>query len=355
MNYESKIINSKKLISEGKVGKAIIELFDVAIHFGFEKEIILINNRYKQTKQAELLNLVDRTQINLEKSQVGFALINLIQEIEQKLNPNDSVIKENEKKSEFSYSSCLIVILGLIFHGIRFILIGGAFAAILLIYFSVFSKQCNFSKPFNNVIAENDESKVFLNNEVLKISDAYKFTGHDKKGKKSEMIIYFVKGFNWAKEKIAVAEDSGKEFEICDFISNTGIVNKMNSDLLKGIICFGNASFEEDLNIPIEDRLTVEEDRADKRAKKLAECVNQNVSKLTPIYKLNLGKYLFEDLVSKYQRQIIVIGIIKNEEGVINSEALVNGLILEKSRKNIEFNILSFSKVLNDSTMLLRM
>lgn len=347
MNNEEIITNSKRFIAEGKTEKAVIEIFQMAIDFGYEKEIIIIHNKYKQTKQAELLNLIDRNQINVEKSQLANALINLIQDIENKLNSNNL----SNIHSDFKNKSILSILASLIYEG--FEAMSGAIAilaAFFIIYSTVF-KKCNFPNFFNS---RDYEDKMLLNSEILKISDTYRFSGSDNNGKKAEMIIYFVKGFNWAKEKIAVAEDSGKEFEICNFISSTGIVAKMNSNLLKGIICFGNASFEEDLSIPLENRLTFEEDRADKRADKLAECVNKNVSSLTPIYKLNLGKYLLGDLVPKYQRQIIVVGIVKNDEGVVNSEALINGLIMENSRKNIEFDILSFSKVLNGKTLMLK-
>lgn len=174
-----------------------------------------------------------------------------------------------------------------------------------------------------------------------------KFEGFDNKGFKAEYIIYLIRGFNWRLGEIAVGEEDGFEFEICDYLGSSGLNSRINNENLKAIICLGNTSFEEDLSVPENLRLKKEEDRSEKRANKLANCVNGYVEKLTPIFTLNLGKHLIETDFSEWQRQILIIGLIKGDSGVIEEEALYNGLVKEFIEENIEFNIMDYSKVDN--------
>lgn len=176
-----------------------------------------------------------------------------------------------------------------------------------------------------------------------------RFEGVDERGFKAEYIIYLIRGFNWRLGEIALGEEEGIEFEICDYLGTSGIKSRINNDSLKAIICFGNTSFEEDLQIPPDSRLREEEDRAEKRAAKLAKCVNNYMENLTPIFALNLGKHTQETDFSEWQRQIIIVGLIKKDLETVEEEALYNGLVREYISENIEFNVMEYSKVDNVS------
>lgn len=173
----------------------------------------------------------------------------------------------------------------------------------------------------------------------------FKFSGEDTNGKRADYIIYLVRGFNWRIGEVAVSEDNGEPFDICHHLTGNGISARINNDSLQAIICFGNTSFEEDLSIAPQLRLKKEEDRASERAEELAQCVNSILGKLTPVYTLNLGKYLEEDDDSRYQREIIIIGLIGKEKGVVEEEALFEGLLTEHWKGNLDFDIQQFSRV----------
>jgi len=178
------------------------------------------------------------------------------------------------------------------------------------------------------------------------------FEGIDKNEFRAEYIIYIIRGFNWRLGEVAVGEDNGKKFDICDYLSLSGINSRLNEKKLKAITCFGNASHEEDSEIPENMRLKEEESKAEKRAKKLADCVNYNLKKLTPVYTLNLGKHLKEVTFSEWQRQIVIIGLVKKDSDVIEGEAIYNGLVREHVMGNIEFNIMDYSLVDNEAKLL---
>ena len=87
---------------------------------------------------------------------------------------------------------------------------------------------------------------------------------------------------------------------------------------------------------------------AQKRAEKLAICVNRVLKKFTPVYTLNLGKYMMESEISDWQRQILIIGLLRREKFTNESEALYNGLVKEYIRGNLQFDINFYSKVEED-------
>lgn len=166
------------------------------------------------------------------------------------------------------------------------------------------------------------------------------FIGYDNRGFKAEYIVYLIRGFNWKLGEIASVEENGIPFDICGYLGISGINERINSDSLRAIICFGNTSYEEELSIPKEFRLQAEEDRAEERARKLAECVNRNLKKLTPVFISNIGKHETPTSNSAWQRQILIIGLRRKDKNVVELEALYNGLLLEFDRGNLEINIL---------------
>lgn len=169
--------------------------------------------------------------------------------------------------------------------------------------------------------------------------------GYDNKGKYSDYFVYLTKDFNWKKGEDATSERFGMEESICEHLKTHPMISKINSDELITILTLGNASYEEDPAIQnAYFRLKAEEDRAGLRARKLASCIHNNLTKILPLYTINLGKNLVEATESKYQRLIVVIGIIKNEPHVFKEEAIYNGLVVEYENGNLEFDIRNYSK-----------
>ena len=114
------------------------------------------------------------------------------------------------------------------------------------------------------------------------------------------------------------------------------------------IVCFGNTSFEEIADLSEKMKTKFEEDRADFRATLLANCVSNVLKTSTTISISNLGKYIKPDKVSAYQREIILAGVIQQDDNVINEEALYNGLVEWHTLESWKIDIRLFSKVKNN-------
>jgi hypothetical protein len=234
-------------------------------------------------------------------------------------------------------------IISWIIHIITTVVLGLGFMALFFVGASVFVNNfrgCNPEPDIDINQLEKTQKKVLAHSPNL---DLYKFKGFDKKGKKVEYITYFLKNYNWALGEVATSENEGQKINICNYLNQIGIINKMNDDNVIAVITLGNASNEESLSIPLYLRTSHEEDRAEERANKLANCLTPVMSNLTPLFTLNLGKYEENDVHSLLQRRIIVIGVLKQDDNAVQEEALLNGLILEED--NLGFNVLNYSKV----------
>lgn len=195
-------------------------------------------------------------------------------------------------------------------------------------------------------ISQNDEKKT--SNIVTDIRQLYKrheLKTYDNSGNRVEYIVYIIKGFNWKLGTVLDGQDRGEDFDICNYMSKSGIESRLNKDNLKAVICFGNSSYEESSKIPKHKRLRAEETRAETRASELAKCVNEQMKLFTPIYTLNLGKHKKYSKDSKWQRQIIIIGLVSKDEYAVEEEALYNGLIEDCKQKRIDINVNDYSMV----------
>jgi hypothetical protein len=221
---------------------------------------------------------------------------------------------------------------------------------IIFLLFTLF-KECNLPKPvaFPPISETEQPQKPTKSNIVQQTATPYleekKVIGFDREGRKAEYIIFIVRNFNWVLGETYISERNGEQSEICEHLSTIGVEARLNREDFKGIICFGNTSVEEDLSLPKSIRKSNEEDRAEFRATFLSFCVSQVLKNRTPIFKANLGKYNLRDEITDYQREIIIVGIVQNDEKVINEEALFNGLIDWHLLEGWEIDIREYSKV----------
>lgn len=194
--------------------------------------------------------------------------------------------------------------------------------------------------------------KKQVTTQPLSSSTAYieekKLISFDNSGNSAEYIVFIVRNFNWVLGAVDLSERNGIQTDICDHLKLIGVESRINRNDFKGIICFGNTSVEENLSLPKKMRRKEEEDRAEYRSEYLSNCVGSVLKNRTPIYNSNLGQYTKHEEITDYQREIIIVGIIENEVGVINEEALFNGLLNWHISENWSVDIRNYSKVKED-------
>lgn len=207
---------------------------------------------------------------------------------------------------------------------------------------------CNAYKNPNEITKK---LPVTINNAFI----AKKIISKDKAGKEIEYIVFIIRDYTWERGGLAI-ENRSKKVDLEKELAENGINAQLNNESFKGIVCFGNTSYEEPHDAPDRLKIKIEEDRADLRAKFLANCVKKALTKSpqTPILISNLGKYNQSDTISTYQRQVILIGILRQDDGVISQEAFFNGLMDWHKNEDWEIDISNFSKVKNNQIELLR-
>lgn len=357
----------QELIKEGHLKKALDKLsLYLEESESLRSAYLQISRRLTDIENQYQKGVINFSDYQLHRSQITEAIINFTRQINDR---NEGKIFSN--KSDNIFTCVAILIYTLFFVSIvGFIVWQGPLILNALDEWieqeRLFREEEERRKKEMEVYQQRLDS---MNRETRKFIDSLsairydypeltieekRFTGVDNNGFKAEYIIYLIRGFNWRLGEITVGEEDGVEFEICNYLSSSGINSRLNSDSLKAIVCFGNTSYEEDLTIPSGLRLKKEEDRAEKRANKLAKCVNDRMKKLTPVYTLNLGKHGEETELSEWQRQIIIIGLVKKDTEIVEEEALFNGLVREYLEGNLEFNVMDYSKV-GYSANLLRM
>lgn len=219
----------------------------------------------------------------------------------------------------------------------------GFLAAIVIIAFAFAEKLdgCHFpSLNSDNTYANQIEKQNDI--DVVKIEKAerittYEFFSYDEDSNRVDWIMYIVNHGYWQKNEVAESVNYGQKFNICEYMNETKITDRINKDNLIGIICFGNASKEEEVS------LENEEQRALIRAEKLSGCIEPIIYTETSVFTLNLGKYLENDIRSKDQRKILVIGIKEKALQANEEAALFNGLV--DKRNNIGFDVRNYSLV----------
>lgn len=313
----------RSLISNDKLEEALDYLEKVCDESGFDNNIESIKGWLKNLEERKNHRTIDDNFYIIERNKIRVSIREIAKEIESVYIRKEAGL--NKEEFDPSFLSC--------FSGIIKVFFLIAFGYFLYLFITL-----------PDLIGKGKESNVEYNSDSTFV--IRQFPGNDKNGKSAEYIIYLVRGYNWSLGEVSKTEKHSVKINICSHIESLGVTNRINNDQLKSIICFGNASYEENLDIPKEIRLKIEEDRALARAKTLADCISPVLQKLTPVYLLNLGKNTKKAEPSEYQRQIIVVGLLKNELGVIHEEALFNGLRNEFLKGNLEFDILNYSKVI---------
>lgn len=327
----------KELLSHDQLEEALALIINTCEENSSKtKEAILILRRLNELKKAERENTINRDDAVRERSRIRKAIIELINEEDEK----NSLKGKNTKETLGIIISVVIAISFFIF----FIIIMNNTMKGCADLGELLAAERELARQKEEALQQQKENKSSQKS-VLQHEGEYDyliFDTQDDAGNQAEYILYIVNGFNWKIGEVAVSEEYGVEFDICSHLEEIGIIERINSDSLKAIICFGNTSFEEDQSVPYEQRISAEEQRAQKRAEKLAICVNRVLKKFTPVYTLNLGKYMLESDISDWQRQILIIGLLRREKFTNENEALYNGLVKEYVKGNLKFNIIVY-------------
>lgn len=331
-----------KLIREGKLEEALSLIIESCGENSQKtQEAILLSSQLNEINECERLGTKSSQEISQVKNHIRKSILDLLSD---KKSPKQLTRKDKKGTIELIFT----IILGVSFF-VFFVFFISQVTTSCEEYGKFISELRELQKQKEKNIQEQKEKEINEKGQIQHAEnyDYLIFDAEDNAGNKAEYILYIVNGFNWKLGKVAVSEEYGIEFDICLHLTEIGISERINSDSLKSIICFGNTSYEEDLSIPYNQRTFKEEQRAQRRADKLASCVNRVLKNLTPVYTLNLGKYNLQSEFSEWQRQILIIGLLKKEDDTIEQEALYNGLVKEHYRGNLEFNIIFYSKVDN--------
>lgn len=76
-------VKSKNLIADGKVSDALSLLKEFAIQEkpNFEKEIIILSNRYNTIHKNKILNIISHEKIGIEEAKINLGLLEIIDQL----------------------------------------------------------------------------------------------------------------------------------------------------------------------------------------------------------------------------------------------------------------------------------
>ena len=338
---EEKIIYLKTLLGSDKL--------EVVIKFLREQQpdnenLIQINGRLNALNNAIIKGTISNEESQRFRNSIRVSILTFIEQLSENFEQNNN----NTRSDPFPI---IISLLWIAFCVYVVFLISKCPMSILEI-----PKKKKYDIP---PIAQDDKDTSIKNvpistNILQAFFEEKKMTAYDNSGKKAEYIIFIVRNFNWQIGQIDISERDGLPSDICEELKQIGVSERINRQDLKGIVCIGNTSYEEDVSVSKHLRTIKEEERADKRAKKLANCVSSVLTTITPIFISNVGKYIYKDDLTTYQRSVIIVGIIKDDEGAIDEEALYNGFILWHELENWEIDITQYSKIKEDKIQIKR-
>lgn len=320
----------KTSIRAGDIKHALDKLENILKDSKFSTELSLLQSRFSSLNEKKRKGIITESDSSLEYNKIVNSFLEIIESIKQ----DHSSIWQLRKYfylprigKIFLYSISIIA---------------------LVLIFSLFAFLITFMPAPNFQDTYTLKTKP-LNSHIETLTyDRIHFIGKDNKGNTGEYFLYITKDFNWKKGKDAVSERRGKEKDICLHFIEHEMISRINSDKIIGLFALGNASHEENTSITdVSLRLKEEENRAAYRARKLASCIGDNLSRLTPVFTINLGKHKETDTNSNYQRLIVVIGILNTKGPILHAEALYQGLVDEYTIGNIEFDIRNYSRVIN--------
>lgn len=324
----------KKLISNDKLE----ECLNVLISLNSQNiELLQLKGRLENLNQHKIIGDLSNDDIFRNRNQIRISLLNVLN------NDNDASKGKTQTKSiENDHNGCGVILGVLIF-----------IVCICLLFFLISKFEIPDFKPYRqSSYTETVKTKDTIKPKLITSIIEKKITAYDNSGRKVEYIIFLIKGFNWQINEIDKSEKYGTQQDICEHIQDVGISERINRNDLKGIICLGNTSFEEDITVPKRLRKKHEEDRADIRAFILATCISSALKMKTPVYTSNLGKYIESSDISAYQREIIVVGVLNKDDNAVNEEALFNGFVDLYELENWEIDIRKYSKILDNKIII---
>ncbi|MEL6671226.1 MAG: hypothetical protein AAFR61_03515 [Bacteroidota bacterium] len=127
------------------------------------------------------------------------------------------------------------------------------------------------------------------------------------------------------------------------FAEAPALRKKMNQ--VEDLVFLGNASWETDPQLSDSLALLKEEQRAENRALELARYLSNKVidNPHVGLHTYNLGKYMEETASSDAQRLIVILAILKKDEGINLSEAFLSSLHAKKDA--LPFKLEQFSRI----------
>ena len=169
----------------------------------------------------------------------------------------------------------------------------------------------------------------------------------DRKGKEALFDVgVLTKEFYWELEKTEIGKTNGSlaSNSLSNLLRSKNLLKKMRQS--RGIICIGNASYENGFRIVSDGQnhldTIVEERRAEERAKVLSSTISQILDTVIPVYKVVLGRNRIENPdESNNQRSIIILIITAREKDVDIDEVSYLALI---SLYGLPFRIGDFSR-----------
>ena len=337
-----------ELIKRGHLKKALEILEENANGLGdaeVSKNIVILKSRLTRHQNRRINKTEAHNTLEIEFNQLSENIYDLTLEFESqygiinienpKIENDNAIIDNNEGDEELKKTRSFFG------YGEVFATFFATIVVIIFIFLMlnlIFRSGINYSNKPHNAILDTIKHIPQI--------------GFDKSDKQLHIVIDILdQKFTWQKNEITIGQYvyDGRIIDLRAYFKDQLYLDKINESV--EIICIGNASFEENLTIPVERRKREEETRASVRASNLRDILKSLLKNpVTPVYILNLGKYKFEKPPSSnMQRSIVMIRILYKEEGVNVNQALYNALT---NSLEMPFKITNFSLIKRDSVEL---
>jgi Effector-associated domain 11 len=322
------------------------ECLDLLIaQYGRTEELVMLKRRLSAIKQRNTKGTISVEDYDIERTKVSENLLYLLNKDEKK---EDQVEDTTTNWPSVILSICLLLSLIYAFY----YLLSGLDAYVQSLPTRVEQKHSAPSQPLfsgcgNKAIADPDTP-------ILEPNTPYiiekRIQGFDKAGRLSEYILFIVRDFNWVIGEETMSEHLDAQLNVCEQLQIIGIKSRINREDLKSIVCFGNTCSKEDPTLPKSSRRSQEEDRASKRAHYLGNCVSYVLEQSsTPITLSVVGQYTEVEEITDYQREIIIVGVLKNDVGVEHPESLFDAFYKLNATGELMMDISKFSLVKNET------
>jgi len=168
----------------------------------------------------------------------------------------------------------------------------------------------------------------------------------DEEGRKASFrLLLFSDEFRWRLNSSAILE--------------SGLTAPVFTDAMKlvlndahEIICVGASSEEIPPGMPLAQGRVLEEQRAARRAERIAQWVRQAVTKPIPIRKLNIGHHEVtgDPVDTSNQRRVVIILVLDSDDGIVVDQALKLAMQRESARAPIFETLLTEYSLAEGST-----